>query len=98
VTGALTVRAVAAQIDELVGKLGEWITVPIAGLASFGFDVDRRGRVARVQVLSDTTRVPARDERERRRIVRKIRDAIAGWRFGTQRGTSRVTLPLVFER
>jgi hypothetical protein len=98
VTGALTARAVAAQIDELVGKLGEWITVPIAGLASFGFDVDRSGRVARVQVLSDTTRVPARDERERRRIVRTIRDAIAAWRFGKQRGTSRVTLPLVFER
>jgi hypothetical protein len=72
--------------------------VPIAGLASFGFDVDRSGRVARVQVLSDTTRVPARDERERRRIVRTIRDAIAAWRFGKQRGTSRVTLPLVFER
>lgn len=98
VTGALPARAVAAQIDELVGKLGEWITVPIAGLASFGFDVDRSGRVARVQVLSDTTRVPARDERERRRIVRTIRDAIAAWRFGKQRGTSRVTLPLVFER
>jgi hypothetical protein len=98
VTGALTARAVAAQIDELVGKLGEWITVPIAGLASFGFDVDRSGRVARVQVLSDTTRVPVRDERERRRIVRTIRDAIAAWRFGKQRGTSRVTLPLVFER
>jgi hypothetical protein len=98
VRGALPVRAVAAKIDELAGQLGAWITVPIAGLASFGFDVDRAGRVARVALLSDTTRVPARDERERKRIVRRIRDAIAAWRFGKQRGTARVTLPLVFER
>ncbi|MBC7976089.1 MAG: hypothetical protein H7138_14040, partial [Myxococcales bacterium] len=47
---------------------------------------------------SDTTRVPLAAEPERKRLVRRIRAAIAGWRFGAQRGRSRVTLPLVFER
>jgi len=99
VTGPLATRALTARIDELTGQLGAWIgSLPIAGLASFAFDVDRRGRVARVTVLSDTTRVPASEERARRQLVRRIRAAIAGWQFGAQRGTSRVTLPLVFER
>jgi hypothetical protein len=49
-------------------------------------------------VLSDTTRVPRADEPARRALVRRIRGAIAAWRFGRQRATSRVTLPLVFER
>lgn len=99
VQGALRATALASRIAELTGSLGAWIgALPIAGLASFAFDVDRRGRVRNVVVLSDTTRVPAADERERRRVVRRIRDAIGTWTFGAQRGTSRVTLPLVFER
>nr|MBA3499642.1 hypothetical protein [Deltaproteobacteria bacterium] len=92
-------RTLAARIEELTGALGEWIgALPIAGLASFAFDVDKRGRVARVAILSDTTRVPAAEERARKAVVRKIRAAIGQWSFGPQRGTSRVTLPLVFER
>jgi hypothetical protein len=98
VTGPLATKALASRIDELVGALGGWVDVPIAGLASFAFGVDRRGRVGRVDVLSDTTRVPAADERARKRIVKRVRDAIGAWRFGAQRGASRVTLPLVFER
>ena len=37
-------------------------------------------------------------KRARTKLVRQIRDDIAGWRFGAQRTPSRVTLPLVFER
>jgi hypothetical protein len=99
VQGPLRARVLAARIEELTGALGTWIgALPIAGLASFAFDVDRRGRAVRVTLLSDTTRVPAADERARRGLVKKIRDAIARWEFGAQRATSRVTLPLVFER
>ncbi len=99
VKGPLATRTLAARIEELTGALGEWIgALPIAGLASFAFDVDKRGRVARVAILSDTTRVPAAEERARKAVVRKIRAAIGQWSFGPQRGTSRVTLPLVFER
>jgi hypothetical protein len=99
VQGALPVRALAARIDELTGQLGGWIDeLPIAGLLSVAFDVDRLGRVGAPRVLSDTTRVPLADEPARKRFVRKLRAAIAGWRFARQRAPSRVTLPLVFER
>ena len=99
VRGALSVRALSARIAELTDRLGAWLAGrPIAGLVSFSFDVDRRGHVVAPRVLSDTTRVPRADERARKALVRRIRETIAGWRFGTQRATSRVTLPLVFER
>ena len=99
VRGPLAPRALVARTGELVDQLGSWLgALPIAGLLSFAFDVDRRGGVSGVRLLSDTTRVPKPDEPARKRAVRKIRDAIAGWQFGTQRGQSRVTLPLVFER
>ena len=95
VRGPLRVAALAARIDELTGSLGAWLDgVPIAGLLSVAFDIDRAGRVRGVRTLSDTTRGP--DERGRRRIVTKIRASIASWRFSAQRGPSRVTLPLVF--
>ena len=97
VTGPLATRVLASRIAEL--DVATWIgALPIAGLLSIAFDVDRRGRVTNVAVLSDTTRVPIADEPHRKRVVRKIRDAIAAWELGAQRGTSRVTLPLVFER
>jgi hypothetical protein len=99
VRGALAPRALTARTGELVDQLGGWLgDLPVAGMLGFQFAVDRRGATRDVKLLSDTTRVPARDERERNRLVRKIRDAIAGWRFGAQRGGSSVTLPLVFER
>ncbi len=99
IRGPLATRAVASRIGDLTDELGAWIgTLPVAGLASFAFDVDRRGTARNVALLSDTTRVPAADERARKRLVRRIGDAIATWRFGRQRAPSRVTLPLVFER
>ena len=99
VRGALPVKALAARIAELTDQLAGWLPgLPIAGLVSVAFDVDRRGRAGDPRVLSDTTRVPRGDERARRQLVRRIREAIAGWRFGAQPSASRVTLPLVFER
>jgi hypothetical protein len=99
VRGALPVRALATRIAELTEQLGAWLGgLPIAGLLSVAFDVDRRGHVREPRLLSDTTRVPRADEPMRRALVRRIRAAIAGWRFGPQRAASHVTLPLVFER
>jgi hypothetical protein len=99
VRGPLAVRQLSARIGELTEQLGGWLDgLPVAGLVSFAFDVDRRGAIGVPRVLSDTTRVPLADERARKRLVRRIRAAIAGWRFGAQRAPSRVTLPLVFER
>ena len=99
VRGPLSTRALVTRTGELVDRLGGWLgALPVAGLVSFAFDVDRRGAVGAVRLLSDTTRVPRPDERARKQVIRKIREAIAGWQFGKQRGASRVTLPLVFER
>ena len=99
VRGPLAARALAARIAELTDQLGGWLgALPVTGLVSFAFGVDRRGAASAVRLLSDTTRVPRADERARRALVRRIRAAIAGWRFGAQRGGSRVTLPLVFTR
>ena len=99
VRGPLPVRALASRIAELTDQLAGWLDgLTIAGLVSIAFDVDRAGRVRAPRILSDTTRVPRADERARARLVRRIRDAIAAWRFAAQRGGSRVTLPLVFER
>lgn len=99
VKGPLPARVLAQRIDDLMGELGSWIgDLPIAGLYSVAFDVDRRGTVRRVRTLSDTTRVPRALERSRAALVRKIRAAIGKWQLGAQRGPSAVTLPLVFER
>lgn len=98
VRGPLSPRALAARIDELTDQLGRWLgALPIAGLVSWAIDVDQRGAAA-VRLLSDTTRVPRSDEAARKKLVQRIRAALAGWRFGRQRAPSRVTLPLVFTR
>jgi hypothetical protein len=99
VRGPLAVRALGARIGELTEQLGGWLgELPVAGLASFALDVDRTGRARGVRLLSDTTRVPRHDERARRRLIARIARALGAWRFGPQRGASRVTLPLTFAR
>lgn len=99
VAGPLSTRTLGARIDELSGRLGGFLgELPIAGLYSLSFDVDRRGAVSGVRALSDTTRVPRALEPHRVKAVRRIRDHVAGWTFGAQKAPSRVTLPLVFER
>jgi hypothetical protein len=99
VRGPLPVRVLGARVDELGAQLGSWLTdMPIAGVLALAFTVDRRGDARNVRVLSDTTRVPRADERERARLVRRMRQSVATWKFGKQRGASEVTLPIVFER
>ncbi len=99
IRGPLSTTALTARIGDLTERLGGWLgDLPIAGLYSVAFDVDRRGVVGNVATLSDTTRVPRAAERARTTLVRKIRDTIGTWRFAAQRKPSRITLPLVFER
>ena len=99
VEGPLPVRALGERIEELTAKLGALLgDLPIAGLLSIAFAVDRRGAATNVRVLSDTTRVPRADDAARKRVISRIRTDIATWRFAPQRAPSRVTLPLVFER
>ena len=91
----------APELSERAAELGSVLAttaLPLAGMIAFAFDVDRAGRAQRVRVLSDTTRVPSGDERERVRLIARITKAIAAWQFSKQRGASRVTLPIVLER
>jgi 2-oxoglutarate-Fe(II)-dependent oxygenase superfamily protein len=97
IRGPLARRELTARTGELAGEL-ERAGVPLAGMLALAFDVDRSGGPRRVRVLSDTTRVPRSDERARARLVRGLRQTVATWKFSRQRGPSRVTLPLVFER
>lgn len=99
VKGPLRTSALGVRVDELAAQLGAWIgELPLAGVLALAFAVDRRGTVRDVRVLSDTTRVPHANERLRTQLVRRIRSSVAAWRFGSQRGASHVTLPIVFER
>jgi hypothetical protein len=99
VRGPLPVRALEQRIADLSGQLGGWLgDLPLAGMLSLTFAVDRGGRVRGLKILSDTTRVPVSDDAARKRLVRKLRQTVAAWNLGKQRGPSQVTLPLVFER
>jgi hypothetical protein len=99
VRGPLPVRILGTRIAELGGQLGSWLgDLPLAGVLSFAFKVDRRGAVRDLRLLSDTTRVPRADEAARVRVVRKLKQRVASWTFGKQRLPSDVTLPIVFER
>jgi len=95
ITGPLAGGELSVRATELASVIGE---VPLAGLLALAFDVDRAGRVRRVRVLSDTTRVPRAEERARKQLVRALVRAIGAWTFSPRRAPSRVVLPLVFER
>jgi hypothetical protein len=99
VRGPLRAATLTARVEELGGQLGSWLgDLPLAGVVAVAFEVDRRGVVKQLRVLSDTTRVPVAYERQRSALVRRMRQAIGRWTFGRQRGGSHVTLPFVFER
>lgn len=99
VHGPLAVRALRTRLDELGGAIARWLDgLAVAGTLALAFAVDRRGRARDVRVLSDTTRAAREGDALRRRLIARVRQAIAAWTFGAQRGASRVTLPLVFER
>jgi hypothetical protein len=99
VRGPLRAAALGSRVEELLAELPALLgNLPVAGMLALAFDVGKTGAVARIRLLSDTTRTPLALERDRRRLVARLRTAISGWRFGAQRGPSQVTLPLVFER
>ena len=99
IRGPLPTRTLATRLADLGDQLGAHLgDLTLAGVLALAFTVDRRGAVQTVRTLSDTTRVPRTDERQRARFVARVKQSVAAWRFGKQRGPSQVTLPLVFER
>jgi hypothetical protein len=99
VEGPVSIRAVAGPIGELAAVVAARTRdLPVSGMIALAATVGAAGAVRAVRVLSDTTRVPRGAEPARTALIRAIRKAILGWRFGRQRGPSTITLPLVFER
>ena len=101
IEGALATDALGERIAELTGagKLGTWISdLPLTGMLALRFAVGASGAVKGLTILSDTTRVPRPVEHARRWVLRRIQLEVEHWTFGKQRGPSKVTLPLVFER
>lgn len=96
VIGPLRTRELTVRLGELDAVLVD--APPLAGMLALAFDVSPAGTAQRVRLLSDTTKVPAGHELDRRRVIAKLRKTIAAWKFAKQRAASRVTLPLVFER
>jgi hypothetical protein len=93
----------ARKLEQRLEALGDVVAraledgLPIAGMVAFGLDVTLDGKVSRVRVLSDTTRVPDGEEPARRRVLSQLRRWLAQSSFGKQRGPSTITLPIVFE-
>lgn len=101
IEGPLTTRALEKAIEALTGEVIQprlEAGASLSGLLSIGFRVNPHGTVGAVQVLSDTTRSTRDQEPQRRALVRAVSERLGELRFGPQRGISRVTLPLVFER
>lgn len=93
-----------SDLAKAIARLADAIQVllangpALAGLLSFGFRVSARGLVTDVTILSDTTRVARSEEPARVQAARAIRREIARMAFPKQRGISRVTLPIAFDR
>lgn len=100
VEGPLRLSALAENIDALVKMLPDLGVdrIGVSGLTSLGFDVDRSGRVRDVRVLSDTTRVVAILEPERKKTIRRIVAIVKSFEFPPAKKPSNVVLPLVFLR
>jgi hypothetical protein len=100
VEGPLPVEALERAIPALLeaGTTALAPGVAPAGLVSLSFRVTPTGKSTQARLLCDTTRVPAHQEGARRRFVSALLSSVKRLSFPRQRGASRVTLPLVFER
>ena len=97
VEGPVSVREVGGRIAALA-EVVERAAAPVAGTLALAVAIRATGSVARIRVLSDTTRVPRGDEAARRALIRSIHREVRGWRFARRRTGSQLTLPLVFEK
>jgi hypothetical protein len=100
IEGPLPEKALQAAIGQVTEAIAPELEagLPIAGLLSVGFEVTPSGEARRVRVLVDTTRTVPEAERQRRGLVRRVRQVLEKARFPARPSGSSVTLPLVFER
>ncbi len=100
IEGPLREKQLSSGIDEITDAIMPLLEagLPVAGLLSVGFTVEVNGSVTALETLSDTTRVPRGAEADHRRLISLVARTAKRLSFAKQRGRSRVTLPLVFER
>ena len=100
IEGPLREKQLSAGIDQVTEAIIPLLEqgLPVAGLLSLGFEVEPSGRVEKLRVLSDTTRVPRGAEPDQRRLRALIARTLRKLQFPKQAARSKVTLPMVFER
>lgn len=100
IEGPLSTKALEGAIDAVSEVIEQHLSggLELAGLASFSFRVSAQGRVSQVQRLADTTRTIPGAERAGAALLRAVTAKLSSFRFRGQKASSRVTLPLVFER
>jgi hypothetical protein len=98
VEGPLSTKKVQAAIDDLSGSLQELINegLEISGLMSVRFTVSEHGDVGNMKVLSNALRHPTGNQQIEIALQKHIVQFIKKAKFGKIRGSSNVTLPLVF--
>lgn len=100
IEGPLHPEALGEAISSVTGALGPLLEdgLPLAGLLSMGFSVNRAGEVRNLRVLADTTRTPEGSGAGRKRVLATVKKQLQAFRFPKGRAESQITLPLVFER
>ncbi len=94
--GPLSPKALEQRLNELQNSVFSKVDCALSGLLSIRFEVTTAGRVARTQVLADTTRVSLPEENARRSVIRRTVEAVKQFSFGKQQKPSVVTVPFVF--
>lgn len=96
ISGPLREKELQSLIDELILRFDRESLVPedTRGVLSLRFLVGRDGRTLATRILTNTLRASPEASA---RIVQVVRSFVANRRFPPQKGTSQVTLPLIFE-
>ncbi len=97
IRGALSPKGLHSLIDRVTSGLEALFHDghAVSGIMSLRFDVPASGALARPRILANTLR--SADAESPRAVLSNVRASLRGFRFGKQKGSSVVTLPLVFE-
>lgn len=100
IEGPLPEKALSSAIERVTEAIAPVLEggLPLAGLLSLGFQVTPAGQVTSLRTLADTTRTVPEEAQGRRRLLLLARKALQKHVFPRRSLTSRVTLPLLFER
>lgn len=100
IEGPLPQKALATAIEAVTTAISPVLEsgLPLAGLLSLSFKVTAGGQVSSLRTLADTTRTVPEEAAGRRRLLGLARKALESHVFPRSSLTSRVTLPLLFER